>query len=32
MLVEAVEGGHHRLEQPEKINRLIQQIQQQYFQ
>ena len=31
MLIDAVEGGHHRLEQPEKINHLIEHIQKQYF-
>ncbi|RKG35019.1 alpha/beta fold hydrolase [Acinetobacter guerrae] len=31
MLIDAIEGGHHRLEQPEKINHLIQHIQKQYF-
>ena len=31
MLIDAVEGGHHRLEKPEKINQLIHHIQHQYF-
>ncbi|MFV8192457.1 YqiA/YcfP family alpha/beta fold hydrolase [Acinetobacter soli] len=32
MLVDAIEGGHHRLEHPAKLNTLIEHIKNEYFQ
>lgn len=31
MLIQAVEGGHHRLLKPENINQLIEHLEQQYL-